>query len=202
MKTFSVFLLWLSIAAECCWIAAGQHPGSSWIGAVGYPLVLVVAFSALAATKSRTRWIPAIVRIFISYEFLNSVADRLGLRGGPGTHGVSWGDFGHFVTSTRQINSFLPGSFALPLAVAATIAEALFGLGLLVGFKIKLTSRLSAGLLLMFAVAMTISLPAVYQFMFGVFVMAAGAFVISTVDASFLSIDSALGKKRPASSKR
>lgn len=78
---------------------------------------------------------------------------------------------------------------AYPLAVAATAGDAVFGVALLLGFLIRQASLLSALLLLLFATAMTISLPSAYEFMYGVFVMAAAAAVISVSDASPFSLD-------------
>lgn len=132
----------------------------------------------MAAFRDRVRWITALLRAVIGLEFVLSVADRFGLLGPPG-HGVSWGDFAHFVAYTRQVNSFLPASSAPLLAVLATIAESAVGLALVLGFRTSYTARAAAVLLGLFGSAMVASGLIAAQFFYGVFVLAAAAWVVS-----------------------
>jgi putative oxidoreductase len=137
----------------------------------------------------------SILRLPIALAFLQAVSDRFGLLGGPGTPGVAWGDFSHFIQYTAQVNSFMPSSTIPALAVVATICEITFGVTLLFGIRIPAVALGSAALLFLFATAMTISGHS--QFAYGVYLMAAGALALSTVDASLLSVDGFLsGRKR------
>jgi len=81
----------------------------------------------------------------------------------------------------------MPAAIAPVLAVAATICESMFGIALLFGWRIRSFALGSAGLLFLFATAMTIS--GFSQFAYGVYAMCAGAWALSTVDASLLSVD-------------
>jgi len=65
------------------------------------------------------------------------------------------------------------------LAVAATAAEILLGVGLLLGVFSRLVSLASAGLLAMFAIAMTFSFGIKAPLNFSVFVDAAAALLLS-----------------------
>src|SRR5689334_25216048 len=96
-----------------------------------------------------------IVRLFARFalgaSFLSAVADRFGLWGPHGAKDVSWGTFAHFVEYTGAVTSLFPSSFTISFAWAATIAETIFGILLIAGFKIRITSILSGLLLLSFA---------------------------------------------------
>jgi uncharacterized membrane protein YphA (DoxX/SURF4 family) len=88
----------------------------------------------------------AIVRLFARFalgaSFLSAVADRFGLWGPHGAKNVSWGDFAHFVEYTGAVMSLFPSSLTVSFAWAATVAETLFGILLIAGFKIRMASDL------------------------------------------------------------
>jgi uncharacterized membrane protein YphA (DoxX/SURF4 family) len=56
-----------------------------------------------------------------------------------------------------MVNSFLPSNWTDALAVAATAAEILLGIGLILGIYPRLVSLACAGLLSLFAFSMTLS---------------------------------------------
>ena len=64
--------------------------------------------------------------------------------GHPGAGNVSRGDWSHFVAYTAMVNSFLPSNWTDALAVAATAAEILLGIGLILGIYIDSVVRQSA----------------------------------------------------------
>lgn len=155
---------------------------------MSWPLEFALPFLLLLLSGGRVRWIASLLRLPVSIAFLSAVCDRLGLLGKPGTPGVAWGDFGNFIAYTAQVDSFLP-AFTIPaLAVVATLCESACGIGLLLGWRIRWFALGSAVLLFLFATAMIIS--NLSQFTYAVYAMAAGAWALSTVDASLLSIDS------------
>jgi uncharacterized membrane protein YphA (DoxX/SURF4 family) len=153
------------------------------------PSSLQIGFTALVLAGQRFRLIPALLRIFIGVAFVSAIFDRLGLFGGPGTPGVSWGNFQNFISYTAQVNSFLPGRIIPLLAVVESFIEGGLGIAMLLGPAVRPASIASAALLFAFGIAMTVSLGVSSEFSFAVFVLAAGALMIPTVDSALLSLD-------------
>lgn len=190
VRRVAFVVLWLALAAQATWMLLQHfHRGEPW-GSMWYPFAFAAPSLLLALTMGRVRWVAAILRLPIAIAFLDAVADRLGLLGPHGAPGVAWGDFAHFIAYTAHVNSFMPSALIPALAVLATICETVFGLALLLGVRIPLMAAGSALLLFLFGTAMTIS--GLSQFAYGVYLMAAGAMALSTVDASLLSIDALL----------
>src|SRR5260370_26000935 len=123
-----------------------------------------------------------IVRLFARFAlgacFLSAVADRFGLWGPYGGKNVSWGNFAHFVEYTGAVTSLFPSSLTVSFAWAATVAETLFGILLIAGFKIRMASVLSCLLLLSFAMSMATALGIKSPFDYSVFSSAAAAFLL------------------------
>jgi putative oxidoreductase len=92
-------------------------------------------------------------RLALGAAFLSGIADRFGLYG----KNVGYGNFENFVRYTAQVNSFMPAFTIRFLAWAATVAELLLGLALVLGLWIRWTSLASAVLLAVFGIAMAIS---------------------------------------------
>jgi putative oxidoreductase len=197
VRRFAFALLWLAAIAQVIWMLFHHlRLHESW-GSMWYPLTLAAPFLLLALSGGRVRWLASMLRLPLAFAFLDAVADRLGLLGPFGSPGVAWGDFRHFIDYTSQINPFLPSVVIPAVAVLATMCEISFGLGLLFGVGIQFVALGSAALLFSFGTAMTLS--GFSQFAYGVYLMAAGALALSTVDASLLSVDSLLRgrKKKP-----
>ena len=106
-------------------------------------------------TENGTEIVRLFARFALGASFLSAVADRFGLWGPHGAKNVSWGDFAHFVEYTGAVMSLFPSSLTVSFAWAATVAETLFGILLIAGFKIRMTSVLSGLLLLSFAIGMS-----------------------------------------------
>jgi putative oxidoreductase len=99
-----------------------------------------------------------VVRLALAASFLSAVADRLGLWGPPGTSGVSWGSVGRYEEYVAKLNWFLPRALTSPAGWAATVAEVLIAVGLVVGWRLRWFA-LAAGLLLIaFAATMSVAL--------------------------------------------
>jgi uncharacterized membrane protein YphA (DoxX/SURF4 family) len=94
-----------------------------------------------------------------------------------------------FVTYTRQLNAFLPAAIIPSLALIETIIAGALGVAMLIGWKVRAAAWGSMLLLLTFVTAVTISFGFPSQFAYAVLVMAAGAWLLATSDASFLSVD-------------
>ena len=94
-------------------------------------------------TENGTEIVRLFARFALGASFLSAVADRFGLWGPHGAKNVSWGDFAHFVEYTGAVMSLFPSSLTVSFAWAATVAETLFGILLIAGFKIRMASVLS-----------------------------------------------------------
>ncbi len=178
-------MLWLALGVQGIWLAmkiAQQH-GS--LHGLLYALFASLGFAALAALRGRVRWLAIVLRMFIGYAFLSAVCDRLGLFGGPGTPGVAWGNFHNFVIYTGQVNAFLPAAIIPALAVVASVCEGGLGLAMLLGIRPRIAAAGSSVLLFLFALAMTVSLGLRSQFPYAVYVLAAGSWVLATMDTSW-----------------
>ena len=98
-----------------------------------------------------------LLRIAIALALLSAVADRFGLWGPPGKQGVSWGDLAHFNAYVAKLNWFLPAAVVPGVGWAATGAETLLALGLLIGCYLRWVSLASTLLLLSFAITMLVA---------------------------------------------
>lgn len=99
---------------------------------------------------------PAFGRIALGLGFLSAVADRFGLWGPVGAPNVAWGDFGHFLEYTARLNPYLPEALVPALGWGVTIAEAVAGVALVAGIRVRAAATLAAVLLLGFTAGMTI----------------------------------------------
>jgi len=92
-------------------------------------------------------------RVALGAAFLSGIASRFGLYG----KNVGYGNFANFVSYTAQVNSFMP-AFTIPfLAWAATAAEFVLGIALILGIWPRWVALGSALLLAVFGIAMAIS---------------------------------------------
>jgi uncharacterized membrane protein YphA (DoxX/SURF4 family) len=93
-------------------------------------------------------------RIARGAAFLSGIASRFGLYG----KNVGYGNFANFVKYTAEVNSFMPALTIPLLAWAATAAELVLGIALVLGVWQRWVARGSAALLALFGIAMAISL--------------------------------------------
>ncbi len=184
MRSIIFGFLRLTVVSQFAWILIERYRFHTSWGQLLYPTLVSVGFGVLAVAPERLRWLPAGLRIFIGFAFMGAICDRLGLFGGPGTHGVSWGNFKNFVAYTAQVNSFLPAALIPSLAAIESIIEGALGAAMMLGFGVRKVTLASAALLCCLGLAMTISLGPASQFPFAVFVLTAGALVLSTLDTS------------------
>jgi hypothetical protein len=181
---FALAVLWIALAAQFSWILLRHfRSGASW-SHLAYALIVGIAFAGLAISRERSRWLAPLLRIFIGLAFVSAILDRFGLLGGPGTPGIAWGNFRNFAAYTAQVNSFLPAAIIPALAIIETAIEATLGAAMLLGIRVRLASAGSSLLLWILGAAMTISLGIGSQFVYAVFVLAAGAWVLATLERS------------------
>jgi putative oxidoreductase len=115
-------------------------------------------------------------RATLGIAFLSGIADRFGLWRG---RNVGYGNFDGFVKYTAKVNFFMPDSSILFLAWAATIAELVLGIFLLLGIWPRWTALASALLLILFGMAMAISFGPKSPLDYSVFSASAAAFLLA-----------------------
>jgi len=119
------------------------------------------------------------VRIALAAGFLSAVADRFGLWGPAGAANVAWGAWQPFVNYVAKLNWFAPPASVPMLAWASTVAEVVLGIGLLIGWQLRLVALAAGLLLLSFAITMTLALGVKAPLDFSVLAAAGGAFLLA-----------------------
>ena len=133
-------------------------------------------------TRERTTTMAALsVRIALAAGFLSAVADRFGLWGSANTPGVAWGGFASFVTYTGTLLWFLPAGLVSAAAWAATVAEVVLAIGLLIGVQLRWVGLASGLLLSIFALTMTFALGPEPALSYSVWAAAAAAFLLASL---------------------
>lgn len=113
------------------------------------------------------------LRVSVAAAFLSAVADRFGWWE-PFGQG-SWGSMGAFTDYTHQLVPFASGWFLTAIAWAATAAETLLGVLLLVGWRPAFVGTATCLLLITFGTAMAVSLGLESPLSYSVFSAASGA---------------------------
>ena len=88
------------------------------------------------------------LRLALGTAFLSAVASRLGFWGSLS------GGWEPFLKYAAQLNWYLPASLAPVAGVVSTALESVFGLMLIVGWRVRLAAFGSAALLTVFALSM------------------------------------------------
>ncbi|GAB7087498.1 hypothetical protein [Marinifilum fragile] len=133
------------------------------------------------------------LRLAISFGFLSAVGDRFGLWSKEIS---TWGNWDNFLQYTKLINPWFPDSMLTTIGILATIAEILFAVFLIVGFKTELFARLSGILLLIFALSMTFSTGIKGAFDYSVFIASAGAFALSIMKEKHWELDNLINRSK------
>ncbi len=133
------------------------------------------------------------MRLAIAIGFLSAVADRFGFW----SEEVSvWGNWNNFLLYTESINPWFPNSLIPTIGILATIAEIVFALCLIVGFKTELFAKLSGLLLLIFALSMTFSIGIKGALDYSVFSASAAAFALSLMKEKYWELDNLMSKSK------
>jgi uncharacterized membrane protein YphA (DoxX/SURF4 family) len=133
-----------------------------------------------------TKIIKLFLRLALAAGFLSAVADRFGMW--PKDVSV-WGNWDSFLEYTQHINPWMTSAMVSPVGVLATVAEIIFAICLIIGFKTELIARLSGYLLLIFALSMTFSTGIKGAFDYSVFTAAAAAFALSMIKEKHWELD-------------
>ncbi len=133
------------------------------------------------------------LRFAIALGFLSAAADRFGMWPKEIS---AWGNWDNFLGYTALINSWVPGSFIPTLGSIATIAELVFAVFLIIGFKTELVAKFSGFLILLFALSMTFSTGIKGAFDYSVFTASAAAFALSMMTEKYLEVDILIRRMR------
>jgi uncharacterized membrane protein YphA (DoxX/SURF4 family) len=115
-------------------------------------------------------------RIALAAAFLSAVASRFGLWSGE-PRGAA---FAKFVSGTAQVLTFMPTATIPAFAWAATIAETVLAVALLLGVWRRATALGAAALLCLFGVSMAISRGVKEPLDYSVFSAAGAALLLAT----------------------
>ena len=129
-----------------------------------------------ATVIGATQWF---LRVALAAGFLSAVADRFGFWGPAGAPNVAWGAWQPFVDYVAKLNWFAPPASTPILAWAATVAEVVLAIGLLIGWQVRWFAVAAGLLLLSFAITMTLALGVKAPLDFSVFAAAGGAFLLA-----------------------
>lgn len=136
--------------------------------------------------------IKSFLRLSIAAGFLSAVADRLGWWGPEKS---AWGNWEAFTSYTHSILPWFSLEVAGLFGLVATIAEVLFAICLLIGFKTQVVALCSGFLLLAFALAMTFSVGIKAPFDYSVYAASSAAFGLSLINERFLEVDMLIAGK-------
>jgi uncharacterized membrane protein YphA (DoxX/SURF4 family) len=129
------------------------------------------------------------VRLALAAAFLSAVADRFGIWGPPGSEGVAWGSVPKYEEYVALLNWFLPASLISPVGWAATIAEVVIAMGLLVGWRLRWFALAAGVLLTIFAVAMFAALGPKPPLDYSVLSAASAAFLLAAIPSRRYPVD-------------
>ncbi|WP_033956681.1 hypothetical protein [Psychroserpens jangbogonensis] len=133
------------------------------------------------------------LRLAIATGFLSAVADRFGFWNKDVS---AWGNWDNFLEYTAVLNPLIPVDFIPIVGATATIAEIVFALCLIIGYKTELFAKFSGYLILLFALAMTFTSGIKGAFDYSVFTAVAAAFALSTMKAKSFEFDIVLMKNK------
>lgn len=136
------------------------------------------------------------LRLALGIGFILPVLDRLGMLGAAGDPNVGWGNWTNFIDYTNSLMPYLNHNMANIMGVIATVAEIIFGVLLIIGFKIRITAYGSFLLTLSFALSMLIFAGYRAPFNYSVFTASAASLLLATIPFYNWSIDKLLNTKK------
>src|SRR5690625_2084738 len=126
------------------------------------------------------------LRLSLAAGFLSAVADRLGFWSDEYS---AWGNLGDFVEYTGVLLPWFPVSMVSFFDFWDTMAEVVFGLCLIVGFRTRWIGRLSGVLLLFCGISMAVSLGLKAPLDYSVFAASAAAFALGQMPVGWWELD-------------
>jgi putative oxidoreductase len=134
------------------------------------------------------------LRLALGIGFILPVLDRLGVLGAPGQPNVSWGNWSNFIDYTQSLMPYLSRPLAAINGGIASVAEVVFGVLLIVGYKTRHAAMGSGILTLIFALSMLFFGGYRAPFNYSVFTCSAAGFLLSAIESYTWSLDERLKK--------
>jgi len=131
--------------------------------------------------KNSTHFPQLFLRLALGIGFILPVMDRFSWLGAPGNPTVGWGNWSIFLDYTNSLMPYLSRPLANFMAIIATAGELVFGILLIIGYKIRLAAIGSFLLTLMFALSMLTFANYRAPFNYSVFVVSASGLLLATI---------------------
>jgi uncharacterized membrane protein YphA (DoxX/SURF4 family) len=131
--------------------------------------------------KNSSHFPQLFLRLALGIGFILPVMDRFGWLGAPGNQTVGWGSWSIFLDYTNSLMPYLSRSLANIMAIIATAGELVFGILLIMGYKIRLAAIGSFLLTLMFALSMLFFANYRAPFNYSVFVVSASGLLLASI---------------------
>lgn len=131
--------------------------------------------------KNSSHFPQLFLRLALGIGFILPVMDRFGWMGAPGNPTVGWGSWSIFLDYTNSLMPYLSRSLANIMAIIATAGELVFGILLIIGYKIRLAAIGSFLLTLMFALSMLFFANYRAPFNYSVFVVSASGLLLASI---------------------
>jgi len=134
------------------------------------------------------------LRLSLGIAFIYAVLDRIGWLGPADGKNIAWGNWESFLEYTHTLLPIFNRTLSDIFGWIATIAEVLFGVLLIIGYKTKLAALGSFAILLGFGLCMALSLGLKAPFNYSVFSASIGALLLSCLIDYKWSLDNLLNK--------
>jgi len=180
-RTVALMSLAAALAAQVVWTVWQLMKIGFALDILWRPLGFTTVFLFVAVKRGTGRFINAVGRVTIASAFVLALWNR-------------FSNFSRFIRYAALVLSFMPAAIVPFLAVVATVCEVGLCVAMFFGLKTRWASAGSGILLFMFASSMVLS--GLSQFDWAVYVLATGAFVLATADATRLSMDSIFRKEQ------
>lgn len=129
------------------------------------------------------------LRLALGIGYLYPVLDRLGILGPAGANNISWGNWENFVAYTNTLLPFLGKAAAGMMGLIATLAEVVFAVLLIVGYKTRLAAQGSFLLTLTFGLCMAVFAGIKAPFNYSVFTASAASLLLASIPVYQWSLD-------------
>ena len=112
-----------------------------------------------------------LLRIALGLGFIFPVLDRIGALGLPGSANVAWGNWDNFAAYANKLMPYFPLKVASFFGLVASVGEVVFGIMLIIGYKIRIAAYGGFVLTLIFALSMLFFIGYRAPFDYSVFVV-------------------------------
>ena len=130
-----------------------------------------------------------LLRLALGIGFILPVLDRIGCLGAPGQKNVAWGNWENFTAYTNVLMPYVNPATASFFGFIATVAEAVFAVMLIIGYKTRMAAYGSCILTLIFALSMLLFAGYRAPFTYSVFVVSFSSLLLASSPGYAWSID-------------